>query len=378
MDLLLFEALMQLPPSTRATVVKVLDHASQNHPTDHDEDSQKRRCLQREEEEEEECATGTVCVEPRLESSDQSIDDEYSSSRSSKTVTQEECEECSRDDDDETTSPSSSETVEQRMILFKPQQEEYEDDVVSTELTLGSSSAKPSRQQEEPSCSSPSEDDTSALLLVELCRIRPMQLQTQTQTPQKFDSYKCDVCGKEFTSYQALGGHKASHRVKLQQPLVDNANAEAGGQTRPRMAPSGKIHKCSICHVVFPTGQALGGHKRRHYEGVLSGNKRSHDEVIAGDKSSPNHESVETKTSSGPMQSIVGDHKRSHDEVIAGDKSSPNHESDVTKNPGRSFVGLFDLNEPPLQEFDDNNRQEVDKFESAFVANKTLQLINKI
>ncbi|KAF2592362.1 hypothetical protein F2Q70_00042627 [Brassica cretica] len=246
---------MQLPPSTRATVVKVLDHASQNHPTDHDEDSQKRRCLQREEEEEE-CATGTVCVEPRLESSDQSIDDEYSSSRSSKTVTQEECGECSRDDDDETTSPSSSETVEQRMILFKPQQEEYEDDVVSTELTLGSSSAQPSRQQEEPSSSSPSEDDTSALLLVELCRIRPMQLQTQTQTPQKFDSYKCDVCGKEFTSYQALGGHKASHRVKLQQPLVDNANAEAGGKTRPRMAPSGKIHKCSICHVVFPTGQA--------------------------------------------------------------------------------------------------------------------------
>ncbi|CAN7019155.1 hypothetical protein HID58_020875 [Brassica napus] len=408
MDLLLFEALMQLPPSTRDTVVKVLDHASQNHPTDHDEDYPKRICLR----EEEECATGTVCVEPRLQSSDS---EEYSSSRSSKTVTEEECGQCSMDDDDddETTSPSSSETVEQRMILYKPQQEEYEeDDVVSTELTLGSSSAQPSRQQEEPSSSSPSEDDTTALLLVELCRIRPMQLQTQTQTPHKFDSYKCDVCGKEFTSYQALGGHKASHRVKLQQPLVENANAEAGGKTRPRMAPSGKIHKCSICNVEFPTGQALGGHKRRHYEGVLSGNKRSHDEVIAGDRSVPNHESIVTK-SSGPMQSFVGDHKCSHDEVIAGDKSSPNHESDVTnmsgrkqsfvgdhkrshdevitgdksspkhesdvtKSPGRSFIGLFDLNEFPLQEFDDNNMQEVDEFESAIVANKTLQLIDLI
>ncbi|CDY50966.1 BnaA06g37620D [Brassica napus] len=373
MDLLLFEALMQLPPSTRDTVVKVLDHASQNHPTDHDEDYPKRICLR----EEEECATGTVCVEPRLQSSDS---EEYSSSRSSKTVTQEECGQCSMDDDDdETTSPSSSETVEQRMILYKPQQEEYEeDDVVSTELTLGSSSAQPSRQQEEPSSSSPSEDDTSALLLVELCRIRPMQLQTQTQTPHKFDSYKCDVCGKEFTSYQALGGHKASHRVKLQQPLVENANAEAGGKTRPRMAPSGKIHKCSICNVEFPTGQALGGHKRRHYEGVLSGNKRSHDEVIAGDRSSsPNHESDVTNMS-GRKQSFVGDHKRSHDEVIAGDKSSPKHESDVTKNPGRSFIRLFDLNEFPLQEFDDNNMQEVDEYESAIVANKTLQLIDLI
>ncbi|KAG2304790.1 hypothetical protein Bca52824_033441 [Brassica carinata] len=228
------------------------------------------------------------------------VGDEYTS-RFARIFTQEECGQCSSDDDDDKTpSPSSSETVEQRLTLFEQQEEEeYEDGVVSTVLTLGSSSAQPSRQQEEPSSSSPSHDDISALCLVQLSRGGLMKHQTQTQkqleTPQRFDSYKCDVCGKEFTSYQALGGHKASHRVKPQQPLVENASAEAGWKTRPRMAPSGKIHKCSICQVVFPTGQALGGHKRRHYDGVLGGNKRSHDEVIAGDKSSPNHESVETK-----------------------------------------------------------------------------------
>lgn len=27
----------------------------------------------------------------------------------------------------------------------------------------------------------------------------------------------------------------------------------------------GRKHKCSTCHRVFPTGQALGGHMRRHY-----------------------------------------------------------------------------------------------------------------
>ncbi|CAH8384167.1 unnamed protein product [Eruca vesicaria subsp. sativa] len=348
--------------------------------------SSKRRRLEKEEEEEEdysskrrrlekeeECATGTVCVEPRLQSSDQSVDDEYTSSRSSKTVTQEECGQCSS----ETPSPSSSETVEQRIILFKPQEEEYENNVVSTNLTLGSSTQSLPQfstnegNREHSSCS-PSQDDTSALCLVKLSGDRPTQRQ-----PQKFDSYKCDVCGKEFTSYQALGGHKASHRVKPQQPLVENANAEAGGKTRPRMAPSGKIHKCSICHDVFPTGQALGGHKRRHYEGVLGGYKRSHDEVIAGDKSSPNHHESDVTNMSGRNQSFVGGHKHSDDEVIAGDKSSPNHhESILTKISGgkKSFVELPDLNELPLPEFDDNN---VDEFESAIVANKTLQLFPK-
>ncbi|ESQ30821.1 hypothetical protein EUTSA_v10012368mg, partial [Eutrema salsugineum] len=36
-------------------------------------------------------------------------------------------------------------------------------------------------------------------------------------------------------------------------------------------APSISIHECSICHKVFPTDQALGGHKRCHYECNLSG-----------------------------------------------------------------------------------------------------------
>ncbi|KAF8096655.1 hypothetical protein N665_0304s0020 [Sinapis alba] len=325
MDLRLYETIIQLSPSTRDTVMKELLHqvyATQNHPTHDDDDD------------EEECASVTVCVEPS--STYQSIletlvDDEYTSSRSSKTQ-----EECSSSDDDETPSPSSSETVEQRITLFQQQkQQEEQNDDVSTELTLGSSSNAESLRQLctndgslSPLSSSPSQDDTSALFLVQLSRGMHMKHQTRTH---QFDSYKCDVCGKEFASYQALGGHKASHRVKLQQPLVENASAEAGGKTRARMAPSGKLHKCSICQDVFPTGQALGGHKRRHYEGVLGGNKR---EVIGGDKSSPNHETVVTNMS-GPMH---------------------------------SFVGLMDLNKPPLPEFDDNNKE----LESAIVANKTL------
>ncbi|CAN8302959.1 unnamed protein product [Cochlearia groenlandica] len=99
------------------------------------------------------------------------------------------------------------------------------------------------------------------------------QPQLQTQTPLKLDSYKCSVCERVFHTYQALGGHKASHRLQTPQPLLENANAE---KTRTKLlTPSGKLHECSICHMVFPTGQALGGHKRRHYEGVLGGGGKS-------------------------------------------------------------------------------------------------------
>lgn len=88
------------------------------------------------------------------------------------------------------------------------------------------------------------------------------------------NSYKCSVCDKAFPSYQALGGHKASHRAKPPNG-ADDRNPSAVIATASNHAaalnPSGKLHECSICHKSFPTGQALGGHKRRHYEGVIGG-----------------------------------------------------------------------------------------------------------
>ncbi|XVF67446.1 hypothetical protein PTKIN_Ptkin10aG0122500 [Pterospermum kingtungense] len=77
-------------------------------------------------------------------------------------------------------------------------------------------------------------------------------------------SYKCSVCNKAFPSYQALGGHKASHR----KPSADSAATTTTTTTIiSSTSVSGKAHECSICHKTFPTGQALGGHKRCHYEG---------------------------------------------------------------------------------------------------------------
>lgn len=82
--------------------------------------------------------------------------------------------------------------------------------------------------------------------------------------------YECSVCGKVYTSYQALGGHKTSHRKP---PVVAPAPAPApGGEAEASLsggtahAATEKTHRCSVCKRTFQSGQALGGHKRLHYE----------------------------------------------------------------------------------------------------------------
>lgn len=84
--------------------------------------------------------------------------------------------------------------------------------------------------------------------------------------------YKCSVCGKSFSSPQALGGHKASHRKPSQsdnEPAVSGSGSTGAvvSATTGTATGTGRVHKCMICFKEFPTGQALGGHKRRHYDG---------------------------------------------------------------------------------------------------------------
>lgn len=119
------------------------------------------------------------------------------------------------------------------------------------------------------------EEEYLALCLIMLARGGGDAATTSTSEPPTLKlSYKCSVCNKAFPSYQALGGHKASHRKSAAESSAATATAanENNNHHTLTSSTSGRTHECSICHKTFPTGQALGGHKRCHYEGGNSAN----------------------------------------------------------------------------------------------------------
>ncbi|KAI4341459.1 hypothetical protein MLD38_026183 [Melastoma candidum] len=92
--------------------------------------------------------------------------------------------------------------------------------------------------------------------------------------------FECSTCNKVFRSYQALGGHKASHsKIKDCFPAKIDGNDNSieihtsrasnnvpGTIERRTNGIVGKKHECPVCLKVFPSGQALGGHKRSHMQ----------------------------------------------------------------------------------------------------------------
>lgn len=114
----------------------------------------------------------------------------------------------------------------------------------------------------------PTEEEYLALCLIMLARGTSADADAELppQPPALKLSYKCSVCNKAFSSYQALGGHKASHR-KSDSSAASAAVNSTDNPSTAAATTSGRTHECSICHKTFPTGQALGGHKRCHYDG---------------------------------------------------------------------------------------------------------------
>ncbi|KAH0683450.1 hypothetical protein KY290_022052 [Solanum tuberosum] len=103
--------------------------------------------------------------------------------------------------------------------------------------------------------------------------------------------FECSSCKKVFGSHQALGGHRATHKnvrgcfantktiedCSEQLGLLEDGttmcsleqgrgsdNEDITSNDNKRLMVLG--HKCSICLKVFSSGQALGGHKRCHWE----------------------------------------------------------------------------------------------------------------
>lgn len=126
-----------------------------------------------------------------------------------------------------------------------------------------------------------------------------------------FYVYECKTCNRSFPSFQALGGHRASHKKPKatlaeaaekkssssvpalammptkneykdsystlhhhDQSHMQAAAAAAANNNNTNNTNKGgnKIHECSICGSEFTSGQALGGHMRRHRAVVATGN----------------------------------------------------------------------------------------------------------
>ncbi|KAL8061400.1 hypothetical protein ABFX02_02G084000 [Erythranthe guttata] len=132
---------------------------------------------------------------------------------------------------------------------------------------------------------------------------------TPSPPPAVTKSYRrCADSGKGFNSYQALDRNPyavipaipaatiernpyaviPAAAIDINPYAVIPAVAAASTRCTSGMNPSGKLHECETCHKSFTSGQALGGHKRKHYEGVIGGgSKKSRKTSSNGGAASP-------------------------------------------------------------------------------------------
>ncbi|KAK7386643.1 hypothetical protein VNO78_26977 [Psophocarpus tetragonolobus] len=84
----------------------------------------------------------------------------------------------------------------------------------------------------------------------------------QTQSQAKFN---CKRCGKTFQSYQALGGHSASHK-RNENKCQKGCDFSTGGNDKNTTIVDQKLFACPCCSKVFNSARRLGGHRKVHFK----------------------------------------------------------------------------------------------------------------
>ncbi|CAM0877362.1 unnamed protein product [Alopecurus aequalis] len=82
--------------------------------------------------------------------------------------------------------------------------------------------------------------------------------------------FVCKTCGRAFASFQALGGHRTSH-LRRRHGLELGVGVAKAIRERKRLQDKPQGHECHTCGLGFETGQALGGHMRRHHMAATTG-----------------------------------------------------------------------------------------------------------
>ncbi|XP_061372545.1 zinc finger protein ZAT12-like [Gastrolobium bilobum] len=83
----------------------------------------------------------------------------------------------------------------------------------------------------------------------------------------KDGGFKCKTCNRKFSSFQALGGHRASHK----KPKLMLGGDLSCHYPLPSTTMKHRMHTCPICGLEFAIGQALGGHMRKHRAATNNG-----------------------------------------------------------------------------------------------------------
>ncbi|KAL5718338.1 hypothetical protein ACHQM5_011249 [Ranunculus cassubicifolius] len=166
-----------------------------------------------------------------------------------------------------------------------------EEDLANCLVMLSSAQVDPvvvDEVVEESSCASASREDDRERERDRAYFIAPIRSYFDKAKGVGTGIFECKACKKTFNSHQALGGHRASHKkvkgcfaAKLDDvdetlmdendeysirptaivPFEQSVDLQLGTSSKRKS----KVHECSICHRVFSSGQALGGHKRCHW-----------------------------------------------------------------------------------------------------------------
>lgn len=147
-------------------------------------------------------------------------------------------------------------------------------------------------------------------------------------------TYQCSTCYKTFSTYQALGGHRAGHNKRRNslegdralEGAAENIGAvQAAGSDRAAvgLASTGE-HRCRICNETFATGQGLGGHMRRHSN--VAPSSGSSDESVTGDR---NHVAENARVNENDQQA---------GEIVRNENRDP-IPFDLNESPPRSEEG---------------------------------------